>query len=91
MDIVTFSMHMSYFCRNRAALVSAGDAVVGFSVLLHFLHNPSHCCTFLLHRLCFAAFAHLLFMYSCVIVCHSAAGSLHCVLYHWLDLIFLDV
>lgn len=39
MDIITFSMHMSYFCRNRGALVSAGDAVVGFSVVARF------CCT----------------------------------------------
>lgn len=41
MDIITFSMHMSYFCRNRGALVSAGDAVVGFSVVARF------CCTVL--------------------------------------------
>lgn len=50
------------------------------SQLLHVSAAPS---------LFFAAFAHL--HTSCVIVCHSTAGSLHCVLYHWLDLIFLDV
>lgn len=76
---------MSYFCRNRRVLVSAGDAVVGFSVLLHFLHNPTHCCTFLLFCF-FAVFVHLLFMQSCY-----SLSYVHCVLSHWLDLIFLDV